>query len=211
MRLLLISWFFHQTSSAAVSSAVGTNDPKEEDNNNTNVAYWISLACCNGSTLNDGNSINKALDMIQRKDPYAKYIHGIGINCCDSLHIGKLVQTIAQHMANNNGNNAQQQCRRGIIIYPNSGEEWDATTETWKSGTGIRKGSDDDDDDGSTLFTNRIQNAIQIIYDTSKASLSSSSSLSPPPKIIIGGCCRTTPSEIQALRKWIDKKTKLLI
>ena len=49
------------------------------------VAHWISLACQNGSLLNDGSTLEDALDVLYELDPNAQYIHGVGINCCDSV------------------------------------------------------------------------------------------------------------------------------
>lgn len=52
------------------------------------VACWISLACQDGDRLNDGSKLEDALDVIQQMDPNTstQYVHGVGINCCDSLH-----------------------------------------------------------------------------------------------------------------------------
>ena len=171
---------------------------KSQDSNT--IAYWISLACQNASELNEGVPIQNALEVIKQKDPYCEYIHGIGINCCDSKHIDGLVEIITQNMAKTTHieGGGRPFSRRGIIIYPNSGEEWDATTESWKEGTGCINND-------STEFTERLKHAIDIIQTTWKANNHHSPSSSPPPKLVIGGCCRTTPSEIRALRKWIDE------
>lgn len=50
------------------------------------VACWMSLACQDGERLNDGSRIEEALDIIHQLDPGAQFVHGIGINCCDSLY-----------------------------------------------------------------------------------------------------------------------------
>lgn len=47
---------------------------------------WMSLACQNGDLLNDGSMIEEALDIIHGLDPDVRYVHGIGINCCDGIH-----------------------------------------------------------------------------------------------------------------------------
>lgn len=50
------------------------------------IACWMSLACQDGDRLNDGSKLEDALDVVQELDPHVDYVHGIGINCCDSLH-----------------------------------------------------------------------------------------------------------------------------
>ena len=52
----------------------------------TPITCWMSLACKDGNSLNDGSRLEDALDVIQQADPNAEYVHGIGINCCDSIH-----------------------------------------------------------------------------------------------------------------------------
>ncbi|CAB9508092.1 Homocysteine S-methyltransferase 1 [Seminavis robusta] len=101
---------------------------QQQDNNDKNCACWISFACRNGHELNDGSKLEEALQAIQELDPEATIIHAIGVNCCDSQHILSLVQIIADFLVST--------ARRGVIIYPNSGEEWDGQTKEWKQGTG---------------------------------------------------------------------------
>lgn len=50
------------------------------------IACWMSLACQDGDRLNDGSKLEEALDILEEMDPNATYVHGVGINCCDSLH-----------------------------------------------------------------------------------------------------------------------------
>ena len=56
---------------------------KEQENP---IACWMSLACQDGDRLNDGSKFEDALDAIHELDPNVDYVHGIGINCCDTLH-----------------------------------------------------------------------------------------------------------------------------
>lgn len=152
-------------------------------------ACWISLACRNGEELNDGTKIEEALEAIQQLDPKADLIQAIGINCCDSGYVSSLVRRIIATMSR------PGQPRRGLVIYPNSGEEWDAQTKTWKEGTGLRK------DDLQDAFADRLMKTIGIVLDMWRE-------LKPgcqPPKLVLGGCCRTTPKTIATLRKQVDE------
>lgn len=108
---------------ASSQSSTSSNDHA------STVAFWISLACRDGTSLNEGTDIQHALDVIRRQDPTGQHIHAVGINCCDSAHIGALLQMIARDMATKGP-------RRGIVVYPNSGEEWDAEQKRWLEGTG---------------------------------------------------------------------------
>ena len=47
----------------------------------------------------------------------------VGVNCLDPHDAGQLVALAAQESG------------KPVVVYPNSGEEWDATSRTW-SGTG---------------------------------------------------------------------------
>lgn len=85
---------------------------------------------------------------------------------------------------------------RAIVFYPNSGEEWDATNETWVEGTGTTAPKDFAD---GVLANVR---SIQAMYEQSVG-------LEKPdqPHIFVGGCCRTTPDTIAAIRRRIDDET----
>lgn len=83
--------------------------------------------------------------------------------------------------------------RRGIVLYPNSGEEWDAANETWIAETGCT---------ATDEFANRLLEAYHVIETT----WNEFGSGSPMPRVILGGCCRTKPETIAALRQLVDDK-----
>jgi homocysteine S-methyltransferase len=157
-------------------------------------ACWISLACRNGQELNDGSKLEEALQAVEELDPDASIIQAIGVNCCDSDHVPSLVRIIATILA------AKPNNRRGIVIYPNSGEEWDANAKTWKEGTGLRT------DDLQDVFANRMMQAVDIVNSTWKNE--NAGAQQKPPRIVVGGCCRTRPETIRALRHQVDKKER---
>jgi S-methylmethionine-dependent homocysteine/selenocysteine methylase len=158
-------------------------------------ACWISLACRNGEELNDGSKLEDALDVIHELDPNVELIHAIGVNCCDSGHVPALVKRIATYLATKES--ASPRCR-GIAMYPNSGEEWDAKAKTWKEGAGLRK------DDLQDVFANRLMDAVELVEETWKTYKPHS----PRPKLLLGGCCRTRPQTIAALRERVDERQK---
>ena len=149
------------------------------------VAVWISLACCNDYQLNDGTELDKALDELQRIDPNGTAIHAIGFNCCHGQYMSSLLRILTRHMATKGP-------KRGIVFYPNSGEEWDATTASWKEATGCTVPNE---------FAHEMLHGIKVVEQTWRQH-----SLHPMPALIIGGCCRTSPSTIAALRAMIDTR-----
>ena len=159
-------------------------------------ACWISLACRNDQELNDGSRLEEALQAMDDLDPNATIIHAIGVNCCDSMHIPSLVKIIARFLA------AKAKLKvntRGIVIYPNSGEEWDANAKTWKEGTGLRT------DDLQDVFAMRMMQVLDIVETTWTKELPECQQQDLP-RIVMGGCCRTRPETIRAIRHQIDKK-----
>jgi homocysteine S-methyltransferase len=153
------------------------------------IACWISLACRNGKELNDGHSVENALRTIQNFDPDAQWINAIGINCCDSAHIASLVEVLTKHETILSSTR-----RRGIVVYPNSGESWDAAHEQWKDGTGTT----------DKEFADRLMEAVQVIKQSWGKERSTDIDSRPMPKVIMGGCCRTNPATIAALRQRVD-------
>jgi homocysteine S-methyltransferase len=143
---------------------------------------WISLACRGGKELNDGTPLQSVLDTL-RPIPLSA-LQAIGFNCCDSAFLPELVRSLLVDMATHGP-------VRGIVLYPNSGEEWDATSADWKEGTGCT---------GADELAIRLMNLTTLVEDTW-------SKLCPnetPPRLLLGGCCRTRPAAIASLRKKVD-------
>jgi len=160
------------------------------------IACWISLACRSGNELNDGHTVEEALRLVQSHDPTGRWIAAVGINCFDSAYMPSLVAIITK-------NSLTQDCgRRGIVIYPNSGEGWDAVKEEWKGGS----------ETSDVELTQRLIAAVQLVRDMCESVVTEEEGASQPdslnhscvPKIILGGCCRTNPATIAMLRKKID-------
>jgi homocysteine S-methyltransferase len=161
------------------------------------VACWISFACHNENELNDGHTIEEAFRCIKLHDPTGHFIDAIGINCCDSIFIASLVKKLTKSIhleTSSRGGSFPQQRPRGIIIYPNSGELWNASNEEWKDGTGTT----------DKQFSDRLMEAVKIVQDTwTNENVLSKRSICMP-KMILGGCCRTNPATIVTIRNRID-------
>lgn len=145
---------------------------------------WLSLACRDESTLNDGTPIMDVLQTINDLDSEG-VIHGIGVNCCKVKYIHKLSRSIARHIISSRCANN----RRVIVLYPNSGEEWVAENETWLEGSGCTNAED---------YAKEMLRCIQSIHDMCDEKGV------PRLSILAGGCCRTSPLMIKALREQVD-------
>ena len=172
------------------------------------IAFWVSLACRNGGELNDGSHIQDVLHSLlpingaenqiaDIEDPLV----GIGLNCCDSQYLPSLVSILVKHLIDCWIHKSQTDLQAAsripaIIVYPNSGEEWDATTSSWKEGTGCTSAAD---------FADRLMGVIKDIEDLFQAEQIERNRLIPLPTIVVGGCCRTSPAAISELRDRIDR------
>jgi homocysteine S-methyltransferase len=117
-------------------------------------AAWFSFTCRDGERISDGTPAAECarhLDGIDR-------VAAIGVNCTPPRFVESLVKRM------------RAVTRKPIVVYPNSGERWDAARRCW---TGTR-------DPGEFA-------AMAVRWRDAGAT-------------ILGGCCRTGPEHIRALR-----------
>jgi len=158
-------------------------------------AVWLSLACKadNGLCLNDGTTLSETLRVIDEIDPNGTIIHGIGVNCCKVQHVYELSQLLAASILESKYSAPSR--ARAVVIYPNSGEEWDASTNSWIEGSGCTS---------PQAFARECLQCIKGIHKLCRKMNRE------PLTVLVGGCCRTTPATIRAIRHTIDKyKTEL--
>ena len=108
----------------------------------------------------DGTPLRIAVDRCAEVDG----VVAIGVNCVPPA----LVPSVLAHL--------RASTDWPLIVYPNSGEVWDARTKSWK-----------DVGAGHALWLRTMQDVV-----SSGAS-------------IVGGCCRTTPEMIARLRAALDE------
>eukprot|EP00979_Chaetoceros_neogracilis_P008863 scaffold1987_cov236-Chaetoceros_neogracile.AAC.3 len=152
---------------------------------------WITLACRDCRTLNDGTPVQVVMQAIHKLDPDGEYVHGIGVNCCKVKYVHDLAAIIARYEL------ASTRRRRAIVLYPNSGEEWDAENKSWLEESGCA----DTNGNGAHAhdFTMEMMKCVRMIHGLC---IESNNPFLP---IFVGGCCRTTPSTIKALRAAVDE------
>lgn len=112
---------------------------------------WISFSCKNGTDISEGTKIEECAKALEKFG----CVKAIGINCTAPHFVESLIKQ------------AKKGSRKPVIVYPNSGEEYDAVTKTWHGAK-----------DGKTYG--------MWAQEWLKAGAE-----------IIGGCCRTTPANIK--------------
>lgn len=115
---------------------------------------WLSFSCRDGEHISDGTPL---ADCIRAVASHERVV-AVGVNCTAPRHIVTLIDA------------ARNATRKPIVVYPNSGEHYDAMRMTWS-------GSRD-----AEAFAEAA-----VAWRQAGASL-------------IGGCCRTGPAHIAALR-----------
>jgi homocysteine S-methyltransferase len=116
---------------------------------------WISFTCKDAGHVSHGEKLAHCAEFLDRQ----KQIIAIGINCTQPGLILPLIGEL------------KRATTKPIVVYPNSGEGWDAEHRCW-TGTSDVAGF-------GQLATNWAAAGAQII----------------------GGCCRTGPDHIRAVRR----------
>ncbi len=117
---------------------------------------WISFSCKNALEISDGTPISECAKFLDSCEQVA----AIGVNCTAPQYVQSLIEEIKKNS------------NKPVVVYPNSGEEYDANSKTWH---------------GSSSCESYSCNA-KGWFDKGAS--------------IIGGCCRTTPEDIKAIAKW---------
>lgn len=120
------------------------------------VFCWMSFSCKNDLEISDGTLISDCAKFLDTCDQVA----AIGLNCTAPRYVQSLIKEIKKNS------------NKPVVIYPNSGEEYDAKTKTWH---------------GNCSCDAYSCNAKGWFNDGAQ---------------LIGGCCRTTPEDIKAIAKW---------
>jgi len=76
---------------------------------------WITFSCRDARHLSDGTPIEEAVDLCAGVEGVA----AVGVNCTAPGFVGELVGRIGSRT------------ERPIVVYPNSGEGWDARRKEW--------------------------------------------------------------------------------
>ena len=125
------------------------------------VQAWVSFTCRDEARVAEGQLLPAAINAVVEHPQ----VMAIGFNCIAPRMAGALLKT------------AGRVTRKPLVIYPNSGERWDAQARRWVDG------------EGEFDFA-----AAAPQWHKLGARL-------------IGGCCRTTPETISAIRRALSSTT----
>ncbi len=119
-------------------------------------AAWISFSCKDGRDTCEGQDIGTAASALGT----CAQIVAVGVNCTAPGHIVPLLRRM------------REKTSKPLLVYPNSGEDYDADSKSWSGCATARP------------FAAQARDW----YDAGAR--------------LIGGCCRTTPSDIRAIKRW---------
>ena len=122
---------------------------------------WMSFCCADGAHLWDGTPVEKVARLCDR----AERVVAVGVNCVAPACVGELIGRI------------RSATDLPVIVYPNSGEVYDAQTGTWHRPANGAGGA------GEPILDARGWIARGAAG--------------------VGGCCRVGPAGIRALRRQV--------
>lgn len=135
------------------------------DEEKIRIPAWVALNSKDGVNVVNGDSLTDCVGLL---DNCTKVV-AVGINCTPPRFILDLIRV------------ARKVTSKPIMVYPNSGEHYDAVIKQWVE----CKGSTDTD------FVSHVQ-------EWRKAGAQ-----------LIGGCCRTTPNTIRAISRVLYEHTQV--
>ncbi len=116
---------------------------------------WISMSCKDAAHACDGTPIEECAHIVDRCDRVIAF----GVNCTAPEFIPSLIQEV------------RSRTDKPAIVYPNSGERYDAETKTW--------GAKASNEDMVTAAASWVEAGASLV----------------------GGCCRVGPSVIRRMRR----------
>jgi homocysteine S-methyltransferase len=114
------------------------------------VAAWLAFTCEDGGRLCGGAPIEEAVELADE----APAVLAVGVNCTAPEHVDELIARVRSVTA------------KPIVVYPNSGEGWDAAARRWSEPGG--------------MVTDGIAARRWVAAGAT----------------LVGGCCRVTPARI---------------
>jgi homocysteine S-methyltransferase len=120
------------------------------------MSAWISFSCKDEAHVCEGERLEVCIRQVESSPQVA----AVGINCTSPKFIPSLIYE------------ARKATDKPILVYPNSGETYDATRNDW---------------DGHPVYASFGEEA-RVWYEAGAR--------------LIGGCCRTSPEDIQVIAGW---------
>ena len=120
------------------------------------IQAWITFTGRDEKHISEGQVFAECVEQIQDHPQIA----ALGINCTSPKYIPFLIRE------------ASKRIEKPIVVYPNSGEKYDATRNDWDGTPGL----------------DSFGEQAREWYDAGAR--------------LIGGCCRTTPDDIRVIASW---------
>lgn len=120
------------------------------------VQAWISFSCRDEAHVNEGEEFEECVRQVE----VSPHVAAVGVNCTSPEYIPALIHE------------AKKATRKPILVYPNSGETYDAESNDWGG-----------------------QRAAASFGEEAREWYRAGARL-------IGGCCRTSPEDIQVIASW---------
>jgi len=124
-----------------------------------NTPAWVSFSCGDAQHISDGTRIEDVANLY-RDHPT---VLAVGINCTPPQHVTSLIRRIRQVLP-----------KTPVVVYPNSGEAYNVTDNTWS---------------GTVTSVDYAAAARDWVSAGAK---------------LVGGCCRTGPEHIRAMATAIE-------
>jgi homocysteine S-methyltransferase len=120
------------------------------------IPAWISFSCRDERHVNEGQRLEECVRLVEGNP----FVAAVGVNCTSPSYIPSLIRE------------ARKATAKPVLVYPNSGETYDAHTNDW---------------DGKPVYESFGEEAKEWYKAGAR---------------LIGGCCRTTPQDIQEIAGW---------
>jgi homocysteine S-methyltransferase len=120
---------------------------------------WFSFTLRDGMHISDGTSLEEVVEVLNTGDQ----VVALGVNCSPPGLATEALQNLARLT------------KKPLVVYPNSGEVYDASEKTWSR-------------EGNRMA--KIEELAPRWYELGAR--------------FIGGCCRTTPEDIQNIRRALE-------
>jgi homocysteine S-methyltransferase len=120
------------------------------------IEAWISFSCRDETHVSEGQRLEDCVRLVAG----SPFVAAVGVNCTSPKFIPSLIHE------------AKKATSKPILVYPNSGESYDASRNDW---------------DGHPVYESFGDEAREWFRAGAR---------------LIGGCCRTTPEDIRAIANW---------